>query len=53
VIQFAVMRSKTPPLQRLRQASALPLYAVALLLDYLGAALGRLAALIAGDSWPG
>jgi hypothetical protein len=34
------------------QASALPGYTVALLLDYVSAALGRLAAWIAGDEWP-
>ena len=37
---------------RLRQAAALPLYAVSLILDYTAAALGRLAAWIAGDDWP-
>ena len=37
---------------RLRQAIALPVYMVGLLLDYLSAALSRLAALIAGDDWP-
>jgi hypothetical protein len=37
---------------RLRQAIALPVYTVALVLDYLSAALGRLAAWIAGDDWP-
>ena len=31
---------------------ALPVYTVALVLDYLSAALGRLAAWIAGDDWP-
>jgi hypothetical protein len=30
----------------------LPVYTVALLLDYLSTALGRLAAWIAGDDWP-
>jgi hypothetical protein len=34
---------------RLRQALALPIYAVALALDFAGTALGRLAAWIAGD----
>jgi hypothetical protein len=29
-----------------------PVYTVALLLDYLSTALGRLAAWIAGDDWP-
>jgi hypothetical protein len=38
--------------RRARQAVALPVYTVALLLDYLSAALGRLAAWIAGDDWP-
>jgi hypothetical protein len=37
---------------QLRQAIALPVYTVGLLLDYLAAALGRLAAWIAGDDWP-
>jgi hypothetical protein len=36
---------------RLRRALALPLYAVALLLDLAGAAIGRLAAWLAGDAW--
>jgi hypothetical protein len=31
---------------------ALPIYAVALILDYLAGALGRLAAVVAGDDWP-
>jgi hypothetical protein len=31
---------------------ALPVYTVALFLDYLAGALGRLAAWIAGDDWP-
>jgi hypothetical protein len=42
-----------PVLRRLRQAIALPLYTVALVLDYTAAALGRLAAVVAGDDWPG
>jgi len=41
-----------PRLTRLRQAVALPLYTVALLLDFASAALGRLAAWIACDPWP-
>jgi hypothetical protein len=36
----------------LRRVIALPVYTVALLLDYLSAALGRLGAWIAGDNWP-
>jgi hypothetical protein len=40
-----------PVLRRLRQAIALPLYTVALV--YTAAALGRLAAVVAGDDWPG
>jgi hypothetical protein len=36
----------------LRQAIALPIYTLGLLLDYLAAALGRLGASIAGDDWP-
>ena len=38
---------------RLRQALAMPIYVVALVLDYTAAALGRLAAWVAGDPWPG
>jgi hypothetical protein len=37
---------------RLRQAIALPVYTLGLLLDYLSDALGRLGAWIAGDDWP-
>ena len=37
---------------RFRQAVALPLYAVALVLDYLSDALSRLTAWIADDDWP-
>jgi len=37
---------------RIRQALALPIYTVALILDYTAAALGKLAAWIAGDDWP-
>jgi hypothetical protein len=41
------------PSKKIRQGLALPVYAVGLLLDYLSAALGRLAAwMIAGDDWP-
>jgi hypothetical protein len=36
---------------RLRQAAALPAYTVALLLDFVSEALGRLAAWIASDDW--
>jgi hypothetical protein len=39
-------------LLQLRQAAALPIYAVALVLDFAAAALGNLAAKIAGDDWP-
>jgi hypothetical protein len=38
--------------RRLRQAIALPVYTVGLLLNYLSGALGWLAAWIAGDDWP-
>ena len=38
---------------RLRQVAAWPIYTLALILDYTSAALGRLAALVAGDDWPG
>ena len=37
---------------KVRQAFALPVYALALILDYLAAVLGSLAAWIAGDDWP-
>jgi hypothetical protein len=40
------------PALRFRQALALPIYTLALILDYTAAALGRLAAWIAGDDWP-
>ena len=40
------------PSKKIRQGLALPIYAIGLLLDYLSAALGRLAAWIAGDDWP-
>jgi hypothetical protein len=36
----------------LQQAIALPVYTIALLLNYLSDAFGRLAAWIAGDDWP-
>lgn len=36
----------------LRQTIALPVYTLGLLMNYLSAALGRLAAKIAGDDWP-
>jgi hypothetical protein len=35
-----------------RRALALPIYTIALLLDFTGAMQGRLAAWIAGDNWP-
>jgi hypothetical protein len=37
----------------LRGSIALPICAVALLLDYVGDAFGRLVAWISGDDWPG
>jgi hypothetical protein len=40
------------PSHKIRQGLALPVYTVALLLDYLSAGLGHLAAWIAGDDWP-
>jgi hypothetical protein len=46
-------RPPDSPLIRIRQAIALPIYTVALILDFASAALGRLAAWIAGDVWPG
>jgi hypothetical protein len=45
-------RGAVPIWLRLRQAIALPIYAVALILDLLSGALGCLAARIAGDDWP-
>jgi hypothetical protein len=47
-----VLRHRKSRVLGLRQTIALPVYAVALILDYLSAALGRLAAWIAGDDWP-
>ena len=38
--------------RQLRQALALPIYTLALILDFMSAALGRLAARVAGDDWP-
>jgi hypothetical protein len=38
---------------RIRRALAPPVYMVALILDFPSAALGCLAAGIAGDDWPG
>jgi hypothetical protein len=37
----------------LRQAIALPIYPLSLILDFASVALGRLAAKVAGDQWPG
>jgi hypothetical protein len=39
-------------LRRVRQAVALPIYALALILDFSASAVGNLAAWIAGDDWP-
>jgi hypothetical protein len=36
---------------RLRQAAAWPIYLISLILDFTSAALGRLAACVAGDDW--
>ena len=44
---------ETSPRSKLRRALAVPLYVVALLLDVVAAGLGRLAAWLAGDGWPG
>jgi len=44
--------SRQQALVSLRQAIALPVYTVGLLLDYLSAALGRLGAWIAGYDGP-
>jgi hypothetical protein len=38
---------------RFRRALALPIYTLSLILDFASVALGRLAAWIAGDDWPG
>jgi hypothetical protein len=38
---------------QLRQALALPIYVISLILDVASVALGRLAAWVAGDDWPG
>jgi hypothetical protein len=40
------------PFLRVRQTVAWPIYLIALILDYTAAALGCLAARIAGDDWP-
>jgi hypothetical protein len=37
---------------RARRAVAWPLYAISLIMDFASAALGSLAASIAGDDWP-
>jgi hypothetical protein len=42
-----------PVCLRVRHALALPIYALSLILDFASAALGRLAAWVAGDDWPG
>jgi hypothetical protein len=36
----------------LHRALAFPIYAIALIMDFISAALGSLAAWIAGDAWP-
>jgi hypothetical protein len=46
----AVSANELP--RAVRRALALPVYTVALILDFISAALGRLAARIAGDDWP-
>jgi hypothetical protein len=46
------LRHRKSRMLGLRQTIALPVYTLGLLLDYLSAALGRLAAWIAGDDWP-
>jgi hypothetical protein len=40
------------PRLRMRRATALPIYALALILSFASDALGCLAANIAGDDWP-
>jgi len=42
---------ETSFLSKLRRALALPFNAVVLLLDFVGAAAGRLAAWVPGDEW--
>jgi hypothetical protein len=37
---------------RLRQALALPIYAIALILGFASDLLGNIAAKLAGDDWP-
>jgi hypothetical protein len=49
----AIMLHREARFEVLRQAIALPLYTVALVLDAASSALGRLAASIAGGDWPG
>ena len=49
---MSALRHRKSWLLGLRQAIALPVYTAGLVLDYLSAALGRLAAWIAGDDWP-
>jgi hypothetical protein len=41
-----------PVIVRVRQALALPIYTLALILDIAASVLGRLAALVADDDWP-
>jgi hypothetical protein len=43
---------EVPARLRFRQALALPIYMIALILDFASSALDRLAAGIAGDDWP-
>jgi hypothetical protein len=53
LVPMSDYRKPDPLFLRLRQALALPIYAVSVVLDYASVALGRLAAWIAGDDWPG
>jgi hypothetical protein len=46
-------RRVVPAHLRARQALALPVYTLSLILDFVSDGLGRLAAWIAGDDWPG
>jgi hypothetical protein len=53
LVPMSDYRQPDPLFLRLRQAVAWPIYLISLILDYASAALGRLAAWVAGDDWPG
>jgi hypothetical protein len=46
-------RRVVPAHLRARHALAVPIYTISLILDFVSVGLGRLAAWIAGDDWPG